>query len=219
MQLISVNLGKEQPLVNGRLSPKSGIFKDPVAEPATITEHGLLRDVISDLESHGGVDQAVHVYGMPDYAWWSHELGRELAPGSFGENLTVSELTSDMLNIGDRLHVGSVLLEITAPRIPCFKLAARMNDPKFVKRFRFAERPGVYCRVLQPGQVRAGDAVMLERYAGEPYSAVEMFRAWYDKDLSEADLRRQLAAPIAIRARNYTEDRLAAMEDLDPAER
>jgi MOSC domain-containing protein YiiM len=201
MQLISINIGHARAIRNAKESGTTGIYKSPVDVPVEITSLGLVGDVICDSANHGGVDQAVYVYGSTDYAWWSAELGRDLDPGTFGENLTIGELESAQLYIGDRLHVGSVILEVTAPRIPCATLAARMGDPAFVKRFRYAERPGLYCRVIREGAVQVGDPVTLERYAGETIAAIEMFRDFYAADLDEARIRRQLAAPIAVRAR------------------
>jgi MOSC domain-containing protein YiiM len=107
--------------------------------------------------------------------------------------------------------VGEVLLEVTAPRIPCVTLAARMGDPKFVKRFRAAERPGLYCRVIETGMVRAGDPVSLEPYQGETVMALELFREFYDKNADETMIRRILAAPIDIRGRREYEAQLAAL--------
>ncbi len=158
MELISVNIGQLRPLQTGKATRQSGIFKLPVTTPVTITTLGIADDAIADSKHHGGPDQALYVYTTPDYAWWSAELGTDLEPGTFGENLTISGLESGRCAIGDRLNVGSVVLEITAPRIPCSTLAARMDDPTFVKRFRAAERPGLYCRVIQTGVVQAGDA-------------------------------------------------------------
>jgi MOSC domain-containing protein YiiM len=211
MNLLSVNLGKEQPLNNGKPSGTSGIFKYATTDSVQITREGLASDIIVDLNNHGGVDQTVYVYGSPDYAWWAKELEQELLPGTFGENLTISDLECSTLYIGDLLHVGQVVLQVTGPRIPCATLAARMGDPKFVKRFRFGERPGVYCRVLETGTVTVGDTVSIESYRGDKYSVLEMFRAWYAKEQSEDEMRRQLAAPIAIRARQVVEERLATL--------
>jgi len=201
MQLSSINIGQARAIRNGKASGTTGIYKSPVDVPIQITALGLPGDVICDSANHGGVDQAVYVYGTTDYAWWSAALERDLAPGTFGENLTIGELESAQLYIGDRLYVGLAILEVTAPRIPCATLAARMGDPAFVKRFRYAERPGLYCRVIQEGVVCVGDQVRLERYAGETMLAIEMFRDYYAADLNEARIRRQLAAPIAVRAR------------------
>ena len=214
MVVLSVNIGQAQRIQNGKKSGKTGIYKTPAREPVRITPEGLDGDTIMDTENHGGVDQAVYVYGGTDYNWWAKTLGRDFAPGTFGENLTISGLESASLQIGDRLHIGAteaICLEVTSPRIPCVTLAARMGDPAFIKRFREAERPGVYCRVIEAGSVSAGDPVRLERYQGDTVTALDMFRLHYDNAPSESALRRQLAAPIAIRARHDDEARLAAL--------
>ena len=207
MELISVNIGRERSFENGKQSGTTGIFKTPVTTAVEIMPLGLAGDAVVDTENHGGVDQAVYVYGAPDYAWWSAELGTELEPGTFGENLTIDGLESAQLNVGDVLHIGDVSLQVTAARIPCSTLSARMGDPMFVKRFRAAERPGVYCRVLRPGTVQAGAAVTLERYTGATISIVEMFRDFYDPRPSAETIRRHLAAPIAARARADVEEK------------
>lgn len=213
VNLISVNIGKAQAI--GAKSGQTGIFKRHQEGPVQVNADGLTGDAICDTENHGGVDQAVYVFGLPDYAWWSEALGYDLAPGTFGENLTVSELESATFNIGDRLQVGEVVLEVTAPRIPCVTLATRMGDPAFAKRFRHAERPGVYCRVIEEGKVQAGDSVTLEPYTGETLSALEMFRDFYKANLSEATIRRHLAAPIAVRDRVEKEAALVKLLQQD----
>lgn len=201
MKILSVNLGRPRPIQTARSSFETGIYKTPVAEPVRVTALGLQGDAVLDGKHHGGVDQAVYIYGQSDYNWWMAELGREMPPGTFGENLTIDGLESAAFSIGDRLHAAEVILEITAPRIPCATLAARMGDPQFVKRFRRAERPGLYCRVLREGIVQAGESVRLEPYAGETITVLEMFCGFYDRDWDEARLRRHLAAPIAVRDR------------------
>jgi MOSC domain-containing protein YiiM len=205
LRLLSVNVGTEKHIEG---VGKSGIFKHGVEGPVAVSPLGLAGDTISDTANHGGVDQAVYLYGAPDYAWWSGELGRELSPGTFGENLTFSGLRSAECCIGDRFLVGPVILEVTAPRIPCSTLSARMGDRMFVKRFMRAERPGLYCRVVREGEVQAGDAVELERYEGENVLAVELFRNFFDSKTSESALRRQLSVPIAVRAREHKEQQL-----------
>ena len=129
----------------------------------------------------------------------------EISAGTFGDNLTISDLESAQFNIGDTVHIGDVRLQVTAPRIPCATFAARMDDPYWVKKFRHAERPGLYCRVLQEGFVKAGDPVSVDKYPGETVSILEMFRDYYDRNKSEETLRRHLNAPIAIRARRDLE--------------
>lgn len=208
MKLISVNLGKEQVVRKAKKSELSGIYKNPVEQPVQVTALGLGGDTICDVENHGGPDQAVYVYGAPDYAWWSQELGYKVGPGWFGENLTVEGLESAQYAIGDRLQVGPVTLEVTAPRIPCSTLAARMGDPGFIKRFRQAERPGLYCRVIQEGAVQVGDAVSRQPCAGPTVTLLEMFHDYYEPTLPEETLRRYLAAPIAVRDRVDKQEKL-----------
>lgn len=205
MQLISVNLGRERMLQRKGRVEKTGIFKLPTDGSIKVTKLGLEDDVIVSKKHHGGPDQAVYVYGMLDYEWWSREMGREMPPGTFGENLTIDDLESARFDIGDTLSTGDVTLQVTAPRIPCSTFAARMDDPLWVKRFRQAERPGLYCRVLKEGFVKIGDNVSVEKYRGETISVLEMYRDYYEKDKSRETLLRHLNAPIAIRARKDIE--------------
>ncbi len=215
LRLICVNVGREEPIQGAKSSGKTGIFKRPVDTPVQITAGGLAGDAISDTENHGGVDQAVYLFGEPDYEWWSEELGYELSPGAFGENLTISDLESAEAYIGDRFSIGSAVLEVTAPRIPCVTLAVRMGDPAFARRFRRAERPGLYGRVIRTGGVRVGDRVEREPYRGKQVPAMEVFRAFFEPDPSKAVLRRHLAVPIAVRAREMNERQLARVLERD----
>jgi MOSC domain-containing protein YiiM len=208
MKLISVNIGQKRTQQRKNFIETTGIYKFPVQEPVEIKRLGIEQDVICDKKSHGGPDQAIYVYGAADYEWWSEELGKEIAPGTFGENLTISDLESAQFNVGDTLQIGEITLQVTAPRIPCGTFAARMEDPQWVKKFRSAERPGLYCRVIREGFVKTGDPVSIERYTGETISILEMFRDYYDKNKSEETLHRHLKAPIAIRARRDLEKEL-----------
>ena len=209
MQLISVNIGEERSI--GIASGKTGIYKLPTTDRVPITKNGIKGDVIIDVNHHGGVDQAIYIYGVTDYDWWAQELNQELDAGTFGENLTISDLESATLCIGDRLQVGEVLLEVTAPRIPCNTLAARMEDPKFVKKFMQSDRYGAYCRVIDDGGVIAGDDVSIIPYDGERISINELAHIYYNDSLTEERLHRFLNVPIAIRARENFEQKLAKM--------
>ena len=208
MEIISINIGQKQTLQNGSHLETTGIFKVPTSEPVQVNLLGLQDDFIFSSKHHGGPDQAVYVYGGIDYSWWAEELGRELVPGTFGENLTISEMESASFSIGDRMQIGSVILEVTSPRIPCSTLAARMADMLFVKRFRQAERPGIYCRIIQTGVLQIGENVTISKYQDESLSILEVFRAYYEKDKSEALIQRHLKAPIAIRNRMEMEQEL-----------
>ena len=210
MHVSSINIGSVRTIGNANVSGQTGIYKEPVAGPVQVTATGLPGDAIISKRHHGGPDQAVYVYGSTDYAWWSAELGRELAPGTFGENLTISDLKTAGLAIGDRLHIGDVVLEVTAPRIPCETFAARMGDPIFVARFRVAERPGAYCRVIREGTIQAGDVVTLEPYAGDVVRIAEVFSDYYESDHPLADIYRFLAVPLAERAREAKQRQMRA---------
>lgn len=190
LRLLSVNVGDGTPIAGPRKCGKTGIYKRPVQGPVEILSGGLADDAISDKKNHGGPEQAVYVFGAPDYEWWSEALGRELPPGTFGENLTVPDLESAAVCVGDTLAIGSAVLEVTAPRIPCLTLAVRMGDPAFLKRFRRAERPGVYCRVVREGEVRAGEPVTCTPYAGERVPVLEVLRAFFGPEPGEEVLRR-----------------------------
>ncbi len=201
MKLISINIGKKQIQQNKGREEITGIYKRAVTGSVQINKLGIADDFIGSPKHHGGPDQALYIYGEGDYQWWESELGRSLEPGTFGENLTVSELESGRFNIGDILHMGEATLQVTAPRIPCGTFASRMGDPQWVKKFRAAERPGLYVRVLREGTLSTGAAVTFEAYQDETISLIEMYREYYEKDKTEESLRKHLNAPIDIRSR------------------
>lgn len=217
MQVIAVNVGKARPIANAKSSGVTGIFKEPQSGPVHIGPLGLAHDSICDTENHGGPDQAVYIFGTPDYAWWERELGRTLDVGTFGENLTISGLESAVFNLGDRLRVGPVLLEVTGARIPCVTLAARMGDPAFVKRFRHAERPGLYCRVIETGEVQAGDAVSVAPTQEPTENVITLFREFFAGKQTAERMRHLLTLPIDIRSRNYYEQELAKLTTVSEA--
>jgi MOSC domain-containing protein YiiM len=205
----SVNVGKEWSIGTGL--GRTGINKVPQSAPVPVTEAGLAGDYIGDTCRHGGPDQAVYLYFAGDYAFWAERLGRSLAPGTFGENLTISGPASADMAVGDRLLVGAVVLEVTAPRIPCATLAQRMNDPSFVTSFSEAARPGAYCRVLAGGVLAAGTAVEHRPYAGPRIGVVALFHDNYvAKSLDLTRIDELLAAPIAMRQREKWEAHRAA---------
>jgi MOSC domain-containing protein YiiM len=207
----SVNVGTARGMPN--YDGPTGIFKKPASGPVEVGSEGLAGDYIADTKHHGGPDQAVYLYFADDYAWWEIRLGRAFRPGTFGDNLTLSGLASADLAIGDRLVVDEVVLEVTAPRIPCNTLARRMQDAGFVKAFRDAGRPGAYCRVIKGGTVEAGAPVEHHPYQGRRIGTVEMFRDHFvARTLDPSRIREVLAAPIAIRERSNWEGFLSARE-------
>ena len=210
MRIASVNLGRQESIAHGKRSFETGIRKRPVSGPVRIGSQIIAGDTICDTEHHGGADQAVYAYSSEDYAWWSVQLGTELAPGTLGDNLTIDGLPSD-LNVGDRLLIGDVLLEATAPRIPCRTLAAQMQDDGFGLAFRKAERPGIYFRVLNEGEIEAGDGVTFVENPAPVVSILDLYRFAYELRPDRADLERYLEAPLADRMRAKVEAKLAAV--------
>jgi MOSC domain-containing protein YiiM len=207
MRIKSINLGSAETIRYGKRSITTGINKRPVADGAYVSATGLKNDIICDSEHHGGVDQAVYVYSASDYDWWSAELNRRIAPGTFGENLTIRGLPHDM-KTGDRLLIGDVILEATAPRIPCNTLAAAMSDSSFGLQFRRAERPGFYFRVLNEGNVSIGDSVTLAENPHDCVSMLDVFRLYYELKPCAKQLTKALESPIAERIRARFESKL-----------
>ena len=143
----------------GRLGV-TAIDKRPVDGPVRVHRLGLRGDVQVDRIDHGGEDQALYAYAQADADYWSAELGREIPPGLFGENLRVSGLDATNAVIGERWRIGlDVEVEVTSPRVPCSTFQRRMNEPHWVKRFTEAGRVGTYLRVVRVGSVRAGDDI------------------------------------------------------------
>ncbi|NKL02087.1 MOSC domain-containing protein [Rhizobium leguminosarum bv. viciae] len=185
-------------------SYKTGIFKHAVNGAVMIDAEGLVGDAICNRKHHGGVDQAVYVEGSLTLDWWGTELGQPYEPGTFGENMVISGLDNRDVAVGDRFTSGDIILEVTACRMPCATFAARMADPKFVKRYTAAARPGIYCRVIQGGVAEAGMPVDYRPFAGEKVTMPELIKT-FGRRLSEADRSRYLAAPIHYKLRALLE--------------
>ena len=205
MQLQSVNVGQPRTIeYNGRVKT-SGICKQPVEGPVAVGELGVSGDTQVDRRYHGGIDKAVYAYTQQAYDWWAPHLPeRQLAPGTFGENLTLAGLTDDEVQIGDRYRIGTVLLEVTQPRQPCATLGIRMGMPKFVKRFHEACKPGFYLRVLEPGQLQMGDEVRCERAAENSLTVAAIYRLRFDEHASQQALRQ--AAEITALSGSWRDD-------------
>lgn len=157
--LRSVNVGTPKTVEWYGRSVTSAIWKSPVEGRVRVEGVQVDGDVQADLRVHGGTHKAVYAYAVEDYEWWAAELGTPVAPATFGENLTTVGLVLDRCVVGEQWRVGSAVLEVSEPRMPCFKLGIRMGDASFVDRFEEARRPGTYLRIVQPGDVGAGDAI------------------------------------------------------------
>jgi len=160
-EVVSVNLAEPRTLMRRGREMRTGLWKRPAEGAVAVRELGLEGDLQADKRVHGGRHKAVYAYALEDVQWWEAELGRELGPGFFGENLTVRGVDVSGALIGERWEVGSTLLEVSEPRHPCWKLQTKVGEPRFIKRFAQAGRPGAYLRVLLEGEVQAGDEVVV----------------------------------------------------------
>jgi MOSC domain-containing protein YiiM len=185
MELLSVNVGRPRPNPWKRL-PATGIDKRPVEGPVAVTapgpkgtgEVGVAGDRAHDVKHHGGTDQAVYAYAREDLDMWAAELDRPLGNGEFGENLTTSGLDVNGALIGERWRIGpDVVLEVSCPRTPCVTLQGRLGVEGFIDRFTRAALPGAYLRVIEPGDIRAGDPVTIVERPAHDVTIQLAFRA------------------------------------------
>jgi len=136
----------------------TGIFKTPVTGSVPLRGVNLDGDDQADRDNHGGPIRAAYAYAEEDYAWWERTLDRTLQPGKFGENFTLRGIDVSGALIGERWRLGTAVVQVTSPRVPCYKLALTMDDPKFVRTFARALRPGAYLSIVEEGRVGSGDA-------------------------------------------------------------
>jgi MOSC domain-containing protein YiiM len=170
--------GTDLPSVPGRKPARTGIDKSPVTGRVAVQPLGLEGDVQANRTYHGGEAQAVYAYAQEDADWWIAELARDLPPGRFGENLRTSGLDLTSALLGERWRLGTALLEVTAPRIPCATFARFWAVPHLVKRFTAHGASGAYLRVLETGDVGAGDAVEVVDRPGHGVTVGLTFRAF-----------------------------------------
>jgi len=196
MKLLSVNIGLPLEVTVGDRTVATGIFKKPIAGRVGVRTLNIEGDGQADLTVHGGIDKAVYAYPHEHYAHWAEALDRrDFTFGQFGENLTTEGLLEDDVRIGDRLDIGGASFEVSQPRVPCFKLALRMEMPQFPKLFLRSGRTGFYLRVLGEGEIGAGDAIT--RTATDPgqMTVREVFDVAYGEGGTRAALLRALEMP------------------------
>ena len=209
MKLLAVNLGKPERIPSK--TGMTGIFKRPQTGPMRIGKLGLEGDAVLDRKHHGGVDQAIYVYFQSDYDFWDKEMGTNIQPGTFGENLTIDGVNGMAVCVGDRFAIGAAVLEVTSHRTPCSVFAARMGDPKWVKIFHRAGRPGAYCRVIVEGAVEAGMDVGYQKFAGEQVTISELMALDGVREIPRTTIERALRAPVHYKTRDDYEARLASL--------
>jgi MOSC domain-containing protein YiiM len=207
MKVISVNAGRVKPVAYGSLG-RSAIDKRPAAGRVAVTALGLVTDEQGDTRDHGGVDKALYAVAREELDWWSAVLDRQLHSGQFGENLTTLGVDVDDAVIGEQWRVGSARLEVSCPRIPCSTFQGFLGESHWVKRFTKHGRPGAYLRVLDPGDIGAGDDVELVHRPEHGVTIAETFRALTgDRTLAP---RLLLAPELPVEAHQTAQRLLAA---------
>jgi len=196
MKLLSVNVSLPREVPYKGKTVRTGIFKEAAQGRVKLGGLNLDGDGQADLVGHGGIYKAVHVYSIENYDYWKRELGRDdFSYGQFGENFTVEGMPDDKVNVGDVFRVGTALVEVTQPRVPCFKLAMKMEMPNFLKVLMPSERMGFYLRVLEEGEVGAGDVVERVKVDPEQMTVREMFHLLYFAKQKPEGARKALRIP------------------------
>src|SRR3954452_7520710 len=191
-KVLSVNVGGVRGFEYGGRPAKSAIWKSSVTGRVAVRGVNVAGDEQADRQAHGGPDKAVYAYSIEDSRWWEQKLGRSLAYGEFGENLTTAGIEVNAALVGERWEIGTTVLEVSEPRIPCWRLGVRMNDKLFPRRFSEAMRPGAYLRIVVEGEVGAGDEIRVVERPEHALTIREVFRI-YTRDRAEAE--RLLAVP------------------------
>src|SRR5262249_35190258 len=182
-RLLSVNVGLPRDIAWKGRSVYTAIWKDPVPGRCRVGRLNLDGDRQGDLAGHGGEQRAVYAYQIESYRYWEEQLKRtDFVYGQFGENFTIEGLPDDAVCIGDRYRIGSALFEVTQPRVTCYRVGIRMNEPRMPALLTSSGRPGFYLRVLQPGQVGAGDDIVKVGEATERMTVAEINALLYSSD-------------------------------------
>src|SRR4051812_49509772 len=191
--LLSVNVGMPKDVSWRGKTVFTGVFKEPVSGPRRVRRLNIDGDGQGDLGGHGGEQRAVFVYQIESYRHWERELGRDdFVHGQFGENFTVEGLPDDEVCIGDRYRIGTALFEVTQPRVTCYRVGIRVNEPRMPALLTSSGRPGFYLRVLQEGEVGAGDRIVKAGEAPEKMTVADVNALLYLPGHDRALLRRAL---------------------------
>jgi MOSC domain-containing protein YiiM len=180
MKVVSVNVGLPQTITWKGRTLQTGIFKAPISGRVQVRTLNLDGDRQADLSVHGGPDKAIYLYPSEHYGYWQGEFpDMDLPWGMFGENFTTEGVLEDAVNIGDQWRIGSALVMVTQPRVPCYKLAAKFGRQDIIKRFLASGRSGFYLRVMQEGEIGVGDAIELmnqDRHEVTVADVVKLYR-------------------------------------------
>jgi len=209
--VVSVNVGRIRPVERDGKPATTAIWKTPVSGRVRAEGVNLSGDDQADRTVHGGYDKAVYAYAIEDTRWWESELGRGVGPGGFGENLTLEGLPLVDSVVGERWTAGTAVLEVSEPRLPCWKLGLRMGDALFPRRFTRAARPGTYLRIVEAGDVGAGDDV---RVVSRPDHGLTVGDIWRVYHRDHRDVASLLAVPqLSGSWREWAEGRMQRMAE------
>jgi len=215
LKLISVNVGLPRVVMSSGDPVSTGIFKEPVVGRVMLRTLNLDGDRQADLSVHGGPSKAVYAYPSEHYDYWKHELPEMKLPwGMFGENFTIGGLFETELHIGDKFRVGSAVVIVTAPRMPCYKLGIKFGRSDIVKRFLASERTGFYFAVLQEGEVGAGDPLELIEKSEGSVKVIDITRLYTREKHNVGLLRRAIETEALPESwRSYFQHRLEKLSD------
>ena len=210
MKLVSVNVGLPREIVYKGRSITTGIFKDPVPGRVIARRLNLEGDRQADLTVHGGAQKAVYVYPSEHYAYWRDEFPAMRFPwGTFGENFTSEGLLENEVRIGDQYRIGSAIFQVTQPRMPCYKLAAKFERDDILKRFLKSLRTGLYFSVVEEGEVGTDDAIALIERNPEGITVTDITRLYISKGKDQNLLRRAARLEALPESwRDYFQDQL-----------
>jgi ferredoxin-NADP reductase/MOSC domain-containing protein YiiM len=195
-RLVSVNVGLPKDVPWHGKTVFTGVFKEPVSGHRRVGKLNVEGDGQGDLAGHGGEQRAVFVYQLESYRHWEHELGRDdFVHGQFGENFTIEGLGDDEVCIGDRYRIGSATFEVTQPRVTCYRVGIRMEDPRIPALLVSQHRPGFYFRVLEEGEVQAGDEILKLATGPEEMTVAEADALLYLPGHPRQQLLRALRIP------------------------
>ncbi len=189
MKVISTNLGKPRTFIWNGKEEQTGIFKKPVKQAIFLTAQDVTNDTVIDRIHHAGINKACYLFGSQNYPYWQNlypEL--EWDWGMFGENLTVEGLDESEIRVGNIYKLGTALVQVSQPREPCYKLGVRFNDKRVIRQFIEHNKPGTYVRILEEGEVKIDDALILQEQSKNSLTTQQFYELMFAKEKDKAVL-------------------------------
>lgn len=182
MKIVATNIGKPTKVEWNGKTITTGIYKYPVDEPILLQKEEVANDTVVDRENHGGIYKACYLFNANNYAFWKKQYPNlNWDWGMFGENLTVTNLDESIIRIGDIYRIGHALVQVTQPREPCYKLGIRFKNQSILKKFIEHQKPGMYARVIEDGEVTKGDGVQLVKRSNNKLTIKGFYKLLYMK--------------------------------------